>query len=138
MHRMRRDADDPDRMDGWVNEALRRWPHNPIVMRRAANDCTLAGTAVKKGETMIAWTQAAMQDPSVFPDPGQLDPNRDRGAYMHVGWGLHPCSGRRVNRFQIPMLVGALLKRGLDRVGEVGWVGPFPARLDARLREGPR
>lgn len=138
MHRMRRDADDLDRMDGWVNEALRRWPHNPIVMRRAATDCVLAGTPVKTGDTMIAWTQAAMFDPSVFPDAGRLDPGRDLGAYLHMGWGLHPCSGRPVNRFQIPMLVAALLKRGLDRVGEVGWVGPFPDRIDARLREGPR
>jgi cytochrome P450 len=134
---MSRDARDLRRMDGWCNEALRRWPHNPIVMRKARADTSLAGTAVKAGDTMIAWTQAAMQDESVFPDAARLDPERDRAAYLHLGWGLHPCSGRPVNRFQIPMLVGALLARGLDRAGRVAWAGPFPNRLDVRLREGP-
>jgi cytochrome P450 len=135
---MERDANDLRRMEGWCEEALRRWPHNPIVMRRAANDCMLAGTEVKKGETLIAWTQAAMQDETAFPDARRMDPERDLSAYLHLGWGLHPCSGRPINRFQIPMLVAGLLGRGLDRTGEVQWVGPFPDRLTARLREGPR
>ncbi|HEX8654091.1 MAG TPA: cytochrome P450 [Allosphingosinicella sp.] len=135
---MERDASDLRRMEGWCEEALRRWPHNPIVMRRAAKDCTLAGTEVKKGETLIAWTQAAMQDETAFPDARKMDPGRDLSAYLHLGWGLHPCSGRPINRFQIPMLVAGLLGRGLARTGEVQWVGPFPDRLPARLREGPR
>lgn len=138
LFRMARDADDIDRMDGWCNEALRRWPHNPIVMRRARTACMLAGTEVRPGDTVIAWTQAAMHDESVFPDAERMDPERDRAAYLHLGWGLHPCSGRPVNSFQIPMLVGALLARGLERAGKVRWTGPFPDRIDARLREGPR
>jgi cytochrome P450 len=138
LHAMRRDAHDLHRMDGWVNEALRRWPHNPIVFRKAATNCMLGGRAIKAGDTMIVMTQAAMHDPSVFPKPGHMDPERDRAAYLHMGWGLHPCSGRPVNRFQIPMLVGALLARGMEPVGKVGWVGPFPDHVEARLREGPR
>jgi cytochrome P450 len=138
LHAMSRDAHDLHRMDGWVNEALRRWPHNPIVLRKAAADCTLGGRAIRAGDSVIAMTQAAMHDPSVFPKPGHMDPERDRAAYLHMGWGLHPCSGRPVNRFQIPMLVGALLARGVDRVSKVGWVGPFPDCMVARLREGPR
>ncbi|HEY0013932.1 MAG TPA: cytochrome P450 [Allosphingosinicella sp.] len=138
LHAMSRDAHDLHRMDGWVNEALRRWPHNPVVLRKAAADCTLGGRAIKAGDSVIAWTQAAMHDESVFPKATHMDPERDRAAYLHMGWGLHPCSGRPVNRFQIPMLVGALLARGVDRVGKVGWVGPFPNCIEARLMEGPR
>lgn len=132
---IRRDLADPERMHGWCNEALRRWPHNPIVLRTAAADCTLAGSPVKAGETVIAWTQAAMLDPRVFDDPRRLRPDRDGAAYLHLGGGLHPCSGRPVNRFQIPLLVGGLVRRGLARVGKVRWAGPFPHRLDVVLRE---
>jgi cytochrome P450 len=138
LHAMSRDAGDLRRMDGWVNEALRRWPHNPVVLRKAAVDCTLGGRPVKAGDSVIAWTQAAMHDERVFPKAARMDPERDRAAYLHMGWGLHPCSGRPVNRFQIPMLVGALLERGLGHVGKVGWTGPFPDCIKARLREGPR
>ncbi|HEX8644077.1 MAG TPA: cytochrome P450 [Allosphingosinicella sp.] len=135
---MTRDARDPQRLDGWCNEALRRWSHNPLVMRRAAVDCALAGTKVRKGDTMFALTQAAMFDPSVFYDPKRMDPERDSSIYLHLGWGLHPCSGRPVNRFQIPMLVGALLERGIERTGKISWAGPFPDKIVARLREGAR
>jgi cytochrome P450 len=130
---MERDVGDVERMDGWCNEALRRWPHNPIVMRSAAADCTLAGAKVKRGDTVIAWTQAAMQDRSAFPRPREMDADRDRALYLHLGWGLHLCSGLRVNRFQIPMLVAGLLNRGLDRLGEIEWKGPFPDKMMARL-----
>lgn len=135
---MERDSDDLERMDGWCNEALRRWPHNPIVLRQALFDSELAGSKVKKGDTLIAWTQAAMQDESAFPDAKRMDPGRDRSAYLHMGWGLHPCSGRPVNRFQIPMLVAGLAARGLGRVGPVEWTGPFPGRLVASLVKEPR
>jgi len=134
---MEKDSGDLERMDGWCNEALRRWPHNPIVIRHALNDADLAGTKVRKGDTLFAWTQAAMQDESAFPDARRMDPGRQRSAYLHLGWGLHPCAGRPVNRFQIPMLVAGLTGRGLGRVGPVEWTGPFPGRLDATLRKEP-
>jgi cytochrome P450 len=131
---MRRDVDDLDRMHGWCNEALRRWPHNPIVMRQAIGETSLGGREVHAGDSVIAWTQAAMQDASVFPDPDRLRPDRDPAAYLHLGGGVHPCAGRPVNRFQIPLLVAALLRRGLLRVGRMGWAGPFPDRLPVTLR----
>lgn len=134
---MEKDAHDIERMDGWCNEALRRWPHNPIVIRHALNDAELAGTKIRKGDTIFAWTQAAMQDESAFPDAKRMDPGRARSAYLHMGWGLHPCSGRPVNRFQIPMLVAGLAARGLGRVGAVDWTGPFPGRVEATLRKEP-
>jgi cytochrome P450 len=129
----RRDAGDPRLMLGWCFEALRRWPHNPVVLRQAAVDTTLGGTAVPAGALVIAWTQAAMQDAGAFPDPEQLRPDRDASAYLHFGGGLHPCAGRAINDVQIPMLVGKLLTRGIRSVGAVEWAGPFPDHLAVAL-----
>jgi cytochrome P450 len=131
-----RDHDDLDRLYGWCNEALRRWPHNPVVLRKATSASSLGGRAIAAGTPVIAWTHAAMHDASVFPEPERLRPDRDAAAYLHMGAGLHPCSGRPVNRFQIPMLVAALVRRDLVRVGRIGWAGPFPHRLPALLGEG--
>lgn len=130
------DLDDVERLHGWCNEALRRWPHNPIVMRKAGGDTTLGGRDVKAGDSVIAWTQAAMQDESVFSEPKRLKPDRDRAAYLHLGGGVHPCAGRPVNRFQIPLLVAGLVRRGPLRVGRMGWAGPFPHRLPVTLGSG--
>jgi biflaviolin synthase len=133
---IRRDLGDLDRIYGWCNEALRRWTHNPLVLRHALADTNLAGRAVKAGDSVFALTIAAMRDASVFPEPKRLRPDRDPAVYLHLGAGLHPCSGRPVNRFQIPLLVAGLVRRGLNRVDRIGWAGPFPHRLPAILGEG--
>jgi cytochrome P450 len=134
---MRRDSGDLRRLYGWCNEALRRWPHNPVVLRTAVADAALGGCAVKAGDAIVAWTQAAMQDPSAFDSPRRLRPDRDSGIYLHLGGGVHPCSGRAVNAFQIPLLIRGLLERGIGRVGKIGWAGPFPHRLMVKLEEEP-
>lgn len=128
-----RDVDSPDRLRGWCWEALRRWPHNPIVLRQAVCATTLNGQEIKAGDRIFVWTQAAMLDATAFPDPFKLRPDRPQGNYLHFGAALHACAGRSVNHFQIPILVGALLRRGLSSVGKIDWAGPFPDRLMAEL-----
>ena len=132
--RVARDVDDPRALLGWCRDVLRRWPHNPLVLRQAASDTTLAGVAVPAGAKVVAWTQAAMFDQEAFPDPPQMRPDRPANAYLHFGGGVHPCAGRAINDRQIPMLVGKLLRRGVKTVGAVGWAGSFPAHLPVTLR----
>jgi hypothetical protein len=88
---------------------------------------------IQQGDRIFAWTQAAMLDAEVFPDPQYLRPDRPPAAYLHFGGGLHPCAGRAVNAFQIPALVGALMRRGIKSVGTMQWAGPFPAHLPLRF-----
>lgn len=123
------DVDDFARLHGWCWEALRRWPHNPIVLRRAATATRLAGVDIQVDDQIYVYTQAAMLDTAVFPDPQVLNPARPTRPYLHFGGGLHPCAGRDINAFQIPLLVGALVRRGVKSVGDVSWAGPFPDRL---------
>lgn len=127
------DLDDPERVAGWCWEALRLWPHNPILLREAAEAGDLAGVPIAPGDKVILWIHAAMLDPSVFPDPRRLDPSRPAGSYLHFGGGLHPCAGRAVNDFQIPILVAALVRRGIASVGPVTWAGSFPDSLTVRF-----
>jgi cytochrome P450 len=65
----------------------------------------------------------------MFPNPGTWRADRPATAYLHFGGGLHPCAGRAVNEWQIPLLVGALVRRGIRSVGPVAWAGPFPDHL---------
>jgi cytochrome P450 len=128
-----RDVDTPELLRGWCWEALRRWPHNPILLREAAGATTLNGQEIKAGARIFAWTQAAMLDSAAFPDPRRLRPDRPTAGYLHFGGELHVCAGRSVNAFQIPMLVGALVRRGMASVGKVAWAGPFPDQLVVEL-----
>lgn len=110
-------------------EALRYWPHNPIVMRVAGTAGTLNGTAYAAGDNIIVWTQAAMQDKAAFPEPRRMRADRDGRSYMHFGGALHACAGRAVNAWQIPLLVGALVDRKFRINGKMAWAGPFPDKL---------
>jgi cytochrome P450 len=124
----RRDRHDPPRLYGWCEEALRRWTQTPLIARQAAYDTTLAGTSVASGAKVVLWTQAAMFDATAFPYPDLMRPDRD-GGYLHLGAGLHPCAGRAINAWQIPMLVAGLLEAPWAKLGPMAWAGPFPARL---------
>jgi cytochrome P450 len=128
------DVDDEARLGGWCREILRRWPHNPIVLRQAAANTSLGDVEIQQGDRVFAWTQAAMLDAEVFPDPQYLRPDRPPAAYLHFGGGLHPCAGRAVNAFQIPALVGALVRRGIKSTGKMQSAGPFPSHLPLRFQ----
>jgi cytochrome P450 len=111
------DVDDETRLAGWCREALRRWPHNPIVLREAAAPTNLGDMQIKQGDRIFAWTQAAMLDAEVFPDPQHLRSDRPAAAYLHFGAGLHPCAGRAVNA-----LSDSRARRSLGASwNEVGW-----------------
>ena len=127
--RMSADRNDPAKLWMWCLEALRRWPHNPVVLRQAAVDTKIGDTEVKKGDTVVALTQAAMQDPDIFPEPELSKPDRPQSSYMHFGGGLHLCAGRAVNNFQISILIEELLERCIEKAGGVVWAGPFPDQL---------
>lgn len=133
--RMHADRDDATKSWGWCNEALRRWNHVPLLGRRAASGRKVAGVSVPSGGSVILWTQAAMLDPEAFPHPSQMRPDRPNAAYLHAGAGLHPCAGRAINAWQIPMLVNAILVREPVAAGKMQWAGPFPAAMPLQLRE---
>jgi glutathione S-transferase len=132
-----RDRNDPERLYGWCLDALRRWPQTPVLGRKVAADTTLAGVAAPAGSQIILWTQAAMYDASAFPDPGRMRRDRPPVDYLHLGGGLHPCAGRSVNAWQIPLLVAALLERRPTGLAPLEWAGPFPAHLRMQLAGSP-
>lgn len=122
---------------GLCLEALRRWPHNPILLRIAQADTNLAGTPVRAGDSVVLWTQAAMLDVGAFPEPSRAVVDRPLPSYLHFGGGLHPCAGRRLNAIQLPILLRLILPRLTGRTGRIQWAGPFPDKLSVRLKGLP-
>lgn len=132
-HAVMKDLDNPRRMRGWCWEALRFWPHNPLVLRQAARDTQVGETPVKAGMQVMCFTLAAMHDEAAFPNPEIADPSRAESLYLHFGGGLHPCAGYAINGVQIPLLVTELLRRAPVMRGDIRFAGPFPDRLMLQL-----
>ena len=114
---------------GWCQEALRFHPHNPIVMRAAAHASRLGRRKIRKGDSVIAVTVAAMQDSAAFPHPATIIPTRNPCRYLHFGGGVHHCTGRMLNRIQVPELLRGLLVYGSNSLSKPVFDGPFPDQL---------
>ena len=129
-----RDLDDRRRLYGWCWEALRRRPHNPVVLRQAVGGTSAAGVPIAAGTQVFAFTLAAMQDERMFDQPATLNPDRPPHLYMHFGRGMHQCAGRDVNALQIPALVRCVDALQPDGHAEVKNAGPFPDQFIVRIR----
>jgi cytochrome P450 len=133
-------AGDAERFAGYVWEALRFNPHNPVIYRRAVRDTviapsTLRAARVKKGMMVFAANHSAMFDGLAVDAPTAFRPDRPFGTYIHWGVGLHRCFGDAVNTAVIPAILMPLVARpGLARTGprEDGGT-PFPQSLPIRF-----
>jgi cytochrome P450 len=134
---MSRDLDDRGRFLGWCWEALRRRPHNPLLLRQAAEGAEFGGKTLTGDVRVVAFTLSAMYDPAVFEHPGRLDPARPADRYLHFGRGLHTCAGRDLNAVQLPALVRELLRFGMTAHSGVRSQGPFPDVFVVALRGEP-
>lgn len=128
-------ADDDDALSDLIFEALRFLPINPMVVRVAKEDYSLAAgaphrTLIRKGTTVFALTWSAMFDPRVLDAPEEFRPDRPDYHYMHFATGQHACYGRYISRIQIPQILKPLLKlEGLRPAGAPEYDGTFPQTL---------
>src|ERR1700757_3221090 len=125
-------ADDDNALSDVVFEAHRFRPINPMVLRVAKEDCSLAAgephrTLIRKGTTVFALTWSAMFDPRVVVSPDEFRPGRPASHSLHFATGLHACFGRYISRIQIPQILKPLLKlKGLRPAGAPEFDGTFP------------
>jgi cytochrome P450 len=126
--------------EGYVWEALRFNPHNPVIYRRAVHDTVIAESTfraakVKKGMMVFAANHSAMFDGLDVDAPQVFRADRDFTTYIHWGYGLHRCFGDAINKAVIPAILMPLVaKPGLERTGprEDGGT-PFPQSLPVRF-----
>jgi cytochrome P450 len=129
-------SSDVDATSRYVFEALRFNPHNPLVVRYAAQDTTLetAGRGkvrVPKGSRVFALTYAAMFDPKHYERPNAFRTDRKGRSHLQFGFGLHRCFGERVALIAIEEMTQAVLAlehlaRAPGEAGELILDGPFP------------
>ena len=110
----RRLLDEPGLLDSAVEEMLR---FNPPVMyfrRTATADLELAGTPIKKGQSVAIYYPSANRDERVFEDPERFDITRDPNPHLAFGIGEHFCLGARLARIQLRAMFTAVLRRMPD------------------------
>jgi cytochrome P450 len=123
-----------------VFEALRFFPLNPVIYRRAVVDAwiapgTLRARKVKPGAMVMASNLSAMFDGLDVDSPGAFRAGRSWDDYMLWGHGLHTCFGQWLNQTTLPALLKPLvarpsLRRAPGVAGQIDNAGtPFPVHF---------
>jgi cytochrome P450 len=108
---MRRLRDDPSLAPQAVEELLRFDSPNQFIRRRATEDLTAGGKAVRKGQVLLLFLAAANRDPAHFPDPDRLDLTRDPNRHLAFGHGPHYCLGSPLARLEAQVAFRTMLRR---------------------------
>jgi cytochrome P450 len=130
-------AGDEAKLGAYLFEALRFFPINPVIFRRATRDTVIAASSwravkVKKDTMVLASNLSAMFDPLRIEDPESFRVDRPWGEYLLWGYGLHACFGAYINKAVIPaMMLPVMAREGLRRAeGASGQIQrgdtPFP------------
>jgi hypothetical protein len=116
--RLRRE---PGLMASAIEEVLRFESPLHRVGRTALSDSEVAGTRIRKGETVFLLLASANRDPAQFADPDTFDIARTPNKHIAFGYGIHFCLGAALARLEAPIAINAFFER-------------WP---DARLRDTP-
>lgn len=127
-----------------IEELLRYTnPVETATDRYAAEDLTLGGVEIKRGELVIAALASANRDESVFANADALDLSRQKNKHLAFGHGAHYCLGAPLARMEGSIAINLLVQRMPDLrlavpADKLRWrMTPFVRGLEALpLRQG--
>ena len=104
--------DDPERIEGVIEEVLRRYPPALQLHRMSTREVEVGGTTIPAGSLVIASVPSACLDEAKFPEPARFDPDREN-LYEHLGFGIgrHFCIGAPLARVVARAAVQTLYAR---------------------------
>jgi cytochrome P450 len=102
-------------------EEMVRWT-TPVkeFMRTAAEDTTVRGVPIAKGESVYLAYVSGNRDEEVFDDPFRFDVSRDPNKHVAFGYGVHFCLGAALARMEMNSLYTELIPRleSIELAGE--------------------
>jgi cytochrome P450 len=124
-------------------EEMIRWA-TPVkeFMRTAAEDTTVRGVPIAKGESVYLAYVSGNRDEEVFDEPFRFDISRDPNKHVAFGYGVHFCLGAALARMEMNSLFSELIPRleSIELAGEpelaattfVGGLKHLPIRYSVR------
>jgi cytochrome P450 len=124
-------------------EEMIRWT-TPVkeFMRTAAEDTTVRGVPIAKGESVYLAYVSGNRDEDVFNEPFRFDVGRDPNKHLAFGYGVHFCLGAALARMEMNSLFTELVPRleSIELAGEpelsattfVGGLKHLPIRYSLR------
>jgi cytochrome P450 len=108
---MQRLRDNPELMGTAVEEMIRWTTPVKEFMRTAAEDTTVRGVPIAKGESVYLAYVSGNRDEEVFDEPFRFDVGRDPNKHVAFGYGVHFCLGAALARMEMNSLFSELIPR---------------------------
>lgn len=102
---------EPEALQGFIEESIRWATPVKSFMRTAAADTEIGGKQVRKGDWIMLSYQSASRDEEVFANPGEFNIDRPRVANLAFGSGPHVCLGQHLARLEMKILWEELLPK---------------------------
>jgi cytochrome P450 len=107
--------DDPEAVDGAVEELLRYCAPATILPRQASGNICVRDQEIKEGERVVASVLAANRDlGDADQDLDRLDVRRPVQRHLTFGFGPHQCLGQQLARMELRVALPALFARFPD------------------------
>ncbi|MDT5329752.1 MAG: hypothetical protein QOF31_1049 [Mycobacterium sp.] len=112
--------DNMDLMPTAVEEMIRWTTPVKEFMRTAAEDTTVRGVPIAKGESVYLAYVSGNRDEEVFDEPFRFDVSRDPNKHVAFGYGVHFCLGAALARMEMNSLYSELIPRleSIELAGE--------------------
>jgi len=101
---------EPELIPTAIEELLRAYA--PVTMaREIADDVTVGGCPMKRGEMVLLSFPAANRDPLKFSDADKVVIDRQENPHVAFGLGIHRCIGSNLARMEMRVAVEEWLRR---------------------------
>jgi sterol 14-demethylase len=105
-------------MESIVRETMRIVINGTFLRRNVVEDIQISGKNIPRGAFMAYNITDAHRNPEYYPDPQKFDPSRFTGGseqngvpFLAWGTGRHPCTGMKVAKFEVKMILALMLTR---------------------------
>jgi pimeloyl-[acyl-carrier protein] synthase len=98
-------------IESTIEEILRYEPSVPFTVRVAAEDFSIDGQQIRRGEPICLYLAAANRDPEIFADPETFDTARNPNPHLAFGHGMHICLGASLARAEGQIAIRTVLQR---------------------------
>jgi hypothetical protein len=105
---------EPTMIQSAVEEVIRYDSAIQMLTRIATDNLEIGNQTIKAGEKIVLCLGAANRDPAQFPNPDELNINREQNHHLAFADGIHYCLGAALARVETQIAINTLIQRFPD------------------------
>ncbi len=101
---------EPTMIQSAVEEVIRYDSAIQMLTRIATDNLEIGNQTIKAGEKIVLCLGAANRDPAQFPNPDELNINREQNHHLAFADGIHYCLGAALARVETQIAINTLIQ----------------------------